>query len=120
MDGKLTIDAANSIATSPMDNHAAFAASAPGAAYARAFNTLGWELFDRPTVAGVPADHFFCCPDGAARSQMEALIGDVGLNPIWVGGPEEVATVDSLLRLWITLAMKRGLGRHFALKLLTE
>jgi hypothetical protein len=47
------------------------------------------------------------------------LIADVGLHPIWVGGPEEAGVVDAMLRIWLTLAMKRGYGRHIGFKLLT-
>jgi hypothetical protein len=120
LDGKIAIDAANNIREATTNNAAAFASHAPGAAYVRAFNTLGWELFDDPTVDGVQVDLFFCGPDGEARSTVESLIADVGLRPVWVGGPEEVDVLDAMLRLWITLVMKGGLGRRLAFRMIQD
>jgi hypothetical protein len=51
---------------------------------------------------------------------VESLIADVGLRPVWVGGPEEVQVVDAMLRLWITLVRKRGFGRRLAFKLIQD
>ncbi|HEY7282396.1 MAG TPA: NAD(P)-binding domain-containing protein [Actinomycetota bacterium] len=118
--GKIAIDAANNIREATTNNAAAFESHAPGARYVRAFNTLGWELFDDPTVDGVQVDLFFCGPDGEPRATVEALIADAGLRPVWVGGPEEVDVVDALLRLWITLVMKRQLGRRLAFKMIRD
>ncbi len=120
LDGKIAIDAANNIREATTNNAAAFAFHAPGAAYVRAFNTLGWELFDDATVDGVQVDLFFCGPDGEPRSTAEGLIADVGLRPVWAGGPEEVDVVDAMLRLWITLTMKHGLGRRLAFKMIQD
>jgi len=120
LDGKVAIDAANNIQEATNDHAAAFAEHAPGAAHVRAFNTLGWELFDDPTVDGVQVDLFFCGPDGPPRSTVESLIADVGLRPVWVGGPEEVQVVDAMLRLWITLVRKRGFGRRLAFKMIQD
>jgi hypothetical protein len=37
---------------------------------------------------------------------------------VWIGGPEEVDVLDGFLRIWFTLALKRGFGRHIGFKLL--
>lgn len=120
LDGKLVVDTANNVGGESMNSRAAIQAAAPGASYCRAFNTLGWEQFDRPVVGGVQADLFFCAPDGDGRGTAEGLIADVGLRPVWVGGPEEVEVVDGVLRLWLTLVRKAGHGRRLALKLIEE
>jgi predicted dinucleotide-binding enzyme len=120
LDGKIVIDAANNVGGESMHSAATIARAAPGAAYFRAFNTLGWELFDEPTVGGIQVDLFYCGPDGAPRASVERLIADVGLRPVWVGGPEEVEVVDGLLRLWFTLVAKRRLGRRLALRMMQE
>ena len=120
LDGKVVIDATNNIGGESMHSAATIARAAPGASYFRAFNTLGWELFDEPTVGGIQVDLFYCGPDGAPRATVERLIADVGLRPVWVGGPEEVEVVDGLLRLWFTLVAKRRLGRRLALKMIQE
>jgi predicted dinucleotide-binding enzyme len=120
LDGKIVIDATNNLRGSVTNGAGAVAAAAPGASYFRAFNTLGWELFDRPVVGGVQADLFFCGPNGDPRATVEGLIADVGLRPVWMGGPEEVEVVDGLLRAWITLVRRGGRGRHMAFKLIED
>jgi predicted dinucleotide-binding enzyme len=65
-----------------------------------------------PVVAGVSSDMSFCGPDGEERTVVEALVADVGLRPIWVGGPDEVNTIDGVLRIWLALVMKRHHSRH--------
>ena len=119
IDGKIVIDAANNVSAAVAHSADLISAAAPSALYYRAFNTLGWELFAEPTVDGVQVDHFFCGPDGPSRAVVERLIADVGLRPIWVGGPADSGVVDAMLRIWLTLATKRGYGRHIAFKLLT-
>jgi predicted dinucleotide-binding enzyme len=120
LDGKVVIDATNNVGGQVMHSAAVIAAAAPGASYFRAFNTLGWELFEEPTIGGVQVDLFFCGPDGEPRATVEALIADVGLRPVWVGGSEEVDIVDGMLRLWFTLVARRRLGRRLALKMIRE
>jgi hypothetical protein len=51
---------------------------------------------------------------------VERLIADVGLRPVWVGGPDEVEVVDGVLRLWFALVMKRQLGRRLAFKMIQD
>jgi predicted dinucleotide-binding enzyme len=120
LDGKLVIDTANNVGGESMNSRSAIEAAAPGAFYCRAFNSLGWEQFDRPVVGGVQADLFFCAPDGDDRATADRLIADVGLRPVWVGGPEDVDVVDGVLLLWFTLVRKRGHGRRLAFKMIEE
>jgi predicted dinucleotide-binding enzyme len=120
LDGKVVIDAANNVRGEVMNSAGPVAAAAPGARYFRAFNTLGWENLDRPVIGGTQADQFFCGPDGAPRATVERLIADVGFRPVWVGGPEQVDIVDSVLRLWFALAGREGRGRRLAFKMLAE
>jgi predicted dinucleotide-binding enzyme len=118
LDGKIVMDAANKMGAEVANSQAAFTAQTPNARVFRAFNTLGWESFENPLYNGVPADLFFSGPDGGPRQQVERLISDVGLRPVYVGGPEQAGLVDGLFRLWIDLAMGRNMGRKIAFKLL--
>ena len=122
LNGKVVIDATNNVGGGgPLNAAAAVAQAAPGASYFRAFNTSGWETFATPVFpGGERADLFYAGPDGDGRAIVEALIGDVGLRPIWVGGGEHVETVDGVTRLWFALVMGRRMGRHTALRLLTD
>ena len=116
--GKIVIDATNNMGGGPMDAHQAITEAAPGAAYFRAFNTLGWENFASPEFGTERADLFYAGDDGPARPQVEALIADVGLRPVWVGGSDQVETVDSVTRLWF--ALTRQHGRHTAFRTLWD
>jgi predicted dinucleotide-binding enzyme len=122
--GKIVVDAANRIGArlgdqSVMNSAAALADHAPTASVFRAFNSLGWENFDQPEIGGVQADLLFAGPDGDGRVAVEQLIADVGLRPVYVGGPEAVPLVDALGGLWGALAFGRGMGRRLFFKVVT-
>jgi 8-hydroxy-5-deazaflavin:NADPH oxidoreductase len=117
--GKLVVDATNNLGGGgPAHSAAAFSEHAPDARYARAFNTLGWENFAEPGFHGVRADLFFSSGPGD-RAVMEELIGAVGLRPIYLG-PDQQDTLDGVMRLWFTLAVGQGRGRHLAFKVLDD
>jgi predicted dinucleotide-binding enzyme len=118
LDGKIIIDAANKVRSAVKNSQPTFTAQTPNAQVFRAFNALGWENFENPMYNGVPADLFFSGPEGGAREKIEQLIADVGLRPVYLGGPEQVGLVDDLLSLWFTLVTGRNLGRNIAFKLL--
>jgi 8-hydroxy-5-deazaflavin:NADPH oxidoreductase len=115
--GKVVVDASNDVQGGKLH---ALDDLPEGAHPVRAFNTLGWENFADPVVAGVQADLFYAAEDGRPREVAERLIRDVGLEPVWLGGVEALELVDSVTRLWFTLAFQRGLGRRLAFKVLVE
>jgi len=119
LDGKIVVDAANRMGGGIMNSVKALSAAAPTAHVYRAFNSLGWENFAEPVFNGVQADLFFAGPDGASRETMERLIGDIGLRPVYTGGPETVGVVDAVASLWFSLALGQRKGRHLAFKMLT-
>ena len=120
LNGKILIDAANKVAASVANSFAAFQQHTPHAHIYRAFNIYGWENFANPVYEGEPADLFFCGTDGESRAVVEQLIADIGLQPVYLGGVEQVGAVDSLLRLWFALAIGQQKGRHLAFKALTR
>ena len=116
--GKLVIDAANNVGA-PVAHHADLVARhAPGARYARAFNTLGGENFADPDFGGIPADLFYSAP-AQDRATLDTLITAVGLRPVYVGADKQ-DIVDGVLRLWFALAVGQGRGRHLAFHTLTR
>jgi hypothetical protein len=122
--GKVVVDAANRIGVrlgdkDVMNSFAAFTEHAPTAAVFRAFNSLGWENLAEPVIGGVQADLLFCGPDGDGRDTVERVITDVGLRPVYVGGPETLPLVDALGALWGALAFGRGMGRRLVFKVIT-
>ena len=117
LSGKVVIDASNDMASSPKLHSLDLA---PDALRVRAFNTLGWENFAEPVVGGVQADLLYAAEEGRGRDVAERLIRDVGLRPVWLGGPDAFELCDSVTRIWFALALRRGLGRRLAFKVLTD
>jgi 8-hydroxy-5-deazaflavin:NADPH oxidoreductase len=116
--GKVVVDTTNDVQGSGKLH--ALDELADGAHPVRAFNTLGWENFADPVVGGMTADLLYAAEEGVARDTAETLISDVGLNPVWLGGIDTFDIVDSVTRLWFTLALRRQLGRRLAFKVLHE
>lgn len=110
--GKVVIDAANRIGQAAFNSHAIIADGAPGASYARAFNTLGWENFAAPPAGAA----LFFAADQAARPATEELIGAIGLDPVFVGDASAAGTVDALLPLWFALVQQSGGNRKLAFR----
>ncbi len=120
LDGKIVIDATNKMGTPEMNNISVIRAAAPGAIAARAFNSVGWEIFAQPDFNGTPADLLWCGPDGDDGDTVEALITDVGLRPVRVGSLDQIHLVDLLAGLWFALVTARGGRRRLAFKVLTD
>ena len=114
--GKVVIDATNDVQGTGSLH--ALEELTDGAHPVRAFNTLGWENFADPVFDGVTADLFYAAEEGRAQEVADRLIADVGLRPVWLGGVDTFDLVDSLTRLWFTLAFQRKLGRRLAFKML--
>ena len=117
LDGRLVIDATNDLGGERLHHSDAYARYAPGARFARAFNSLGFELFADPSIGGEVADLFWCGPEGAG---VEELIADVGLRPVRVGGIDAIDVVDGVGRLWLTLVFRQGHSRRLAFRMLAE
>jgi 8-hydroxy-5-deazaflavin:NADPH oxidoreductase len=61
--------------------------------------------------------NLFYSADEASRETVERLIRDTGLNPIYLG-PGQHDLLDQLMKLYFTLAVGQGRGRHLAFKVL--
>lgn len=120
LDSRIIIDTANRLNTGPMNSFATLQKHTPHARLFRAFNSLGWENFADPIFDGVPADLFYCGAGGQARAQVEQLITDIGLNPVYLGDVEQVNVVDAVGSLWFALVFGQGKGRNLAFKVLTR
>ena len=122
LEGKIVVDTTNNFGGgAPVANSlAVFQSKVPSVKYYRAFNIYGWENFEDPVYGGVTGDLFYCGPEGEAKSQVEELISDVGLRPVYLGGPDQAGVVDGALRLWAALVMGQKMGRTLAFKVLTR
>jgi len=117
LDARVVIDATNDIGAERLNHADAYTASAPGARFVRAFNSLGYEVFADPSFGDEVAHLFWCGPDDAG---VEQLITDVGLRPVRVGDIDAIDVVDGAARLWLTLVFRQGHPRRLALRLLTD
>jgi predicted dinucleotide-binding enzyme len=118
---RILIDATNDFDGPSLSHVDSLLARASRAKVFRAFKSLGWESFANPTYGSAVADLFYCGPDSTeAQRAFEGLVHDVGLRPIRVGDLDQVSTVDWVVKLWFTLAVSRGPGRHIAFKLLSD
>lgn len=118
LDGKTVIDATNNMGASKVNSLATFTEKTPQVKYFRAFNNYGWENFANPSTDGDAGSLFYCGVDGMLRDSIEQLIEEVGLEPVYVGGPEQVDVVDSVLRLWFTLVSGQKHSRHMTFKMM--
>ncbi len=119
LEGKLIIDATNNIHGGPMNNLEVLYEKTQNTQLIRAFNTLGWENFETPMIAGQQVDLFFC-GHSAARPITEKLIADTGLRPIYLGPMEKAELVDGLTKVWFELVFELGHKRRLMLKLVEE
>jgi predicted dinucleotide-binding enzyme len=119
LNGKIVVDATNNFGGPVVNNVETISAKAPAAKVFRAFNSLGWELFETPHLGDTQVDHFYCGADDEAGTTVARLIEEVGLRPVYVGDLDRVQLVDAMGSLWVTLAFQRGMGRQLAFKLLT-
>lgn len=117
---KVIIDATNRFDGKVGNNIETIKTYAPQSPVYRAFNTMGWEVFADPHFGRQIVDVFFTGPDDENRDRMEELIADTGGRPIWIGDNDLAYITDSLVKLWITLAHQRNMGRRIGLKLLQD
>ena len=115
--GKTIIDASNNMRGESRHALDLLRSAVPTASLYRAFSSLGWENLAEPEFDGVKADLFYC-GDAEARSTVDQLVADVGLNPVYVGDAGQVALVEGMTDMWFNLALRQQLGRRIAFKLL--
>ncbi|MCC6604137.1 MAG: NADPH-dependent F420 reductase [Anaerolineae bacterium] len=122
--GKIVIDATNPIApglqlavghtTSAAEQLATFL---PGAKVVKAFNTTGAENMADPHYNGEPTTMFICGDDADAKATVTELAESLGFDVADVGNLETARLIEPLALVWINLAIKQGLGRNIAFKL---
>ena len=121
--GKVLIDATNAVKWADGPEPAVEGASVqkvkemcPGARVVKAFNTLGAEHILDPKVGGLPADVFICTDDEAARATVRKLAEEIGFSVVDMGPLRNALLTEHIALAWIYLAMKGGLGRNVAFK----
>lgn len=125
MSGKILVDCTNPVRPNPewplsQGTSAAeeIAKRLPGFRVVKAFNTLGAGNLVDVTFESMQADGFLCGDDEEAKRTVERLAEEVGLRPVDVGSLRNAELLESLAKLWITLAYQQGIGPNIAFKLL--
>ena len=84
----------------------------------KAFNTLGAANLGDVHFGKEQADGFMCGDDAKSKKIVAQLSADAGLHVVDVGGLRNAELLESLAKLWITLAYQQGIGPNIAFKLL--
>lgn len=122
LDGKVLIDCTNPIRAdfSGLDSGEdpsggeMVARLAPGARVVKAFNTIGFDAMADPVFAGEPATLLIAGDDPAASATTAALARDLGFEPLDAGPLSMAHYLEATAWVWISLAVKQGLGRGIA------
>ena len=74
------------------------------------------ERVARTTGPEMPADVFLCTDDAIAREAVAGLAAEIGFRPLDLGPLRNARVAEHVAVAWIHLAMKAGLGRDIAFK----
>lgn len=123
-EGKILVDATNPIGpgfqltvghtTSAGELVASWAA---GARVVKCFNTTGAENMRNGRVNGEPTTMFLCGDDQAAKTAVSELAESLGFQPADVGDLSKARYLEPLAMVWINLAIRQGMGRNLAFRL---
>jgi predicted dinucleotide-binding enzyme len=90
----------------------------PGVPVVKIFNTTGFPNMANPDYNGVRATMFYCGGDEPAKRVASQLADDLGFEPVDAGPLSNGRLLEPLALLWISLAVKQGLGVNIAFKLM--
>jgi len=91
---------------------------ARGASVVKIFNTTGNNNMADPTYNSEPATMFYCGDDASAKEVANRLAAELGFEPVDAGPIRNARLLEPMAMLWIWLALKGGLGRDIAFKLM--
>jgi NADPH-dependent F420 reductase len=123
--GKILIDCTNPIKPNPewplsqgISAAEEIAKRLTGFTVVKAFNTVGAGNLSDLNFGTLHADAFMCGDDIEAKKIVARLAKDMGFDAVDVGGLRSAEMLESLAKLWITLAYQQGIGPNIAFKLL--
>lgn len=126
LDGVILLDTTNPVGPNLLPAPAArgrsqakrIADAVPGARIVKGFHTLAAEHMGAGTLGGHPIALFLCGDDADAKATVAGLASALGFEPVDVGGLDRARLTEPLALVWITLALREGLGRDLAFGLL--
>jgi predicted dinucleotide-binding enzyme len=124
--GKILIDATNALKPDLSglafghDTSAAeqIAGWAGGARVVKAFNTCGFDIMADPRFGERGAVMPIAGDDADAKRVVGELAADLGFEPLDAGPLQAARLLEPLAMLWVSLAVRGGMGRQFAFGLL--
>jgi predicted dinucleotide-binding enzyme len=114
LEGKTVIDATNLIGAASPDgfaSNAEYVKSRTGGPTAKSFNLNFAAIYDKIAESTTTPGNVWC-GDEAARAAVEQLSRDAGYDPIYAGGLENAAVMESALRFLFAIA-QGGMGAFF-------
>lgn len=91
---------------------------APDAKVVKAFNTVGFGIMSNPQFGDRRAMMMVAGNDAGAKKTTMTLADDLGFEAIDAGPLSQSRLLEPLAMLWISLAIKGGMGREFAFGML--
>lgn len=116
--GKTLIDASNRSDSHSVNSAELFGTLGCATHLLRSFHYQGAQVYEQPRFGDLRPDLFYC-GSGLARDEdhMRTLAQSVEMRPVRVGGLEQIDLLDSLERLWMSLALGNW-NRRLAFQLL--
>jgi len=93
---------------------------AENARVVKAFNTTGAENMADPDYGITRPLMLLCGDDDAACAAVHGLVEDMGFQAVRLGGLDQARLLEPLALVWITMAIRLGMGRDFAFGMLTR
>jgi predicted dinucleotide-binding enzyme len=84
----------------------------------KAFNTVGSNIMENSAFGADKPVLFFCGDDAGAKGRVKQLADELGFEGVDAGPLTQARLLEPFALLWISLALKQGLGREIAFKLL--
>jgi len=90
----------------------------PDSKVVKAFNTCGYNVMKNPAFPGGAASMFIASDDASAKETVAALANCIGFVTVDAGPLVQSRYLEALAWLWISMAVKYGVGREIAFQLL--
>jgi predicted dinucleotide-binding enzyme len=122
VEGKIIIDAMNSVRVGPepySNTFEALKSLAKGCTLIKCFNTTGFENMRDPVYGDMAIDMFMAGSSEEGKAITRQLALDAGFAECFdFGGDDKAALLEQFALCWINLAIMQGLGRGIAFKVL--
>ncbi len=113
---RIVIDAMNRLDTDPPRSTTEdLIELLPGARFAKAFNTIGFENLTTARDRRTPLAMFVAGDDPDAKRVAMGLAAEIGFEPEDAGGLSNARPLEEMVRVWIALTQTHGRTVGFAL-----